>query len=322
MPNKIMIMQDNVITQSRYDFSVVEKRCLYLVIKEVRDILDGKRSPELLNNNLTVWMDYSKLSQAGNKSNKIYESLRALRHRDIEIKTPQFWLNVGFINKAKHHIDGAYAGKVEVEISNEIVPYFVNLAERYTAYDLLLVITLKKQSSQRLYEHCAQFRVTGWFDITVEMLKKQLCVENKYSMYAAFKSRVLESARIELKELYDKGQCDLYFEYTEQKVGRSVKSLKFNVITRGDQERKGKEKLSTTDMIWEITRWLNLWLKSDQRPKNKEWVSKVVKFLNLHAEEIEDCYNKLVRIQTKYNFEDLGAMARHVITEDFLPEEN
>ena len=34
--NKIIIAQANALTQSRYDFNVIEKRCLYQIIREVR----------------------------------------------------------------------------------------------------------------------------------------------------------------------------------------------------------------------------------------------------------------------------------------------
>lgn len=46
MENSIMIAQDNRITMSRYDFTPIEKRCLYYVIKEVRRLYVDKELRE------------------------------------------------------------------------------------------------------------------------------------------------------------------------------------------------------------------------------------------------------------------------------------
>jgi hypothetical protein len=42
-------------------------------------------------------------------------------------------------------------------------------------------------------------------------------LEEKYNRYALLNERVLQVAKRELKELYDLGQCDVYFEFTEER---------------------------------------------------------------------------------------------------------
>lgn len=64
MENSIMIAQDNRITMSRYDFTPIEKRCLYYVIKEVRRLYVDKelREDDKTYQDLFLWEYKIKIS--------------------------------------------------------------------------------------------------------------------------------------------------------------------------------------------------------------------------------------------------------------------
>ena len=123
-------------------------------------------------------------------------------------------------------------GVAEVQVSKKLIPYLVELTQQYTEYSLTVAMSLRSKWSQRIYEICSQWRSAGGFRISIKDLREQFMLEAKYSEYAALKERVLQIAHKELKTLYDAGQCDLYFEYSEEKKGRSVESLRFKVISR------------------------------------------------------------------------------------------
>jgi hypothetical protein len=55
---------------------------------------------------------------------------------------------------------------------------------------------------------------TDGFRISVDELRLSFMLEEKYNRYALLNERVLQVAKRELKELYDLGQCDVYFEFT------------------------------------------------------------------------------------------------------------
>ena len=159
MENKpIMLAQANALTQARYDFNPIEKRCLYQIIREVRRLfIDSNTGQRDLFNNMRVKLTPDLLAECSDKSNiaKVYESLKRLRKRDVEIDNEDVWMNTGYVTMVKHD---KRANIYEVEVSSEIMPYLVALAENFTSYDLTVAISLKSAYSQRFYEYCCQFK--------------------------------------------------------------------------------------------------------------------------------------------------------------------
>jgi hypothetical protein len=51
--------------------------------------------------------------------------------------------------------------------------------------------------------------------------------ESLFFEYNRYAKQACVAGEEELKELYDLGQCDVYFEFTEERTGRSVEMLRF-----------------------------------------------------------------------------------------------
>lgn len=68
------------------------------------------------------------------------------------------WLSIGFVNYVKHIKNKSY---FEVQVSKEVLPYYVELAQNFTSYSMTVAIALKSTFSQRFYELCCQYRNTG-----------------------------------------------------------------------------------------------------------------------------------------------------------------
>ena len=100
-----------------------------------------------------------------------------------------------------------------MQVSKEVLPYYVELAQNFTSYSMTVAIALKSTFSQRFYELCCQYRNAGFFFYTVEKLREMFMLENKYKRGCDFKRRVLDDPQKELRELYNTGLCDLYFEF-------------------------------------------------------------------------------------------------------------
>ena len=187
------------------------------IIREVRRLfIDSNTGQRDLFNNMRVKLTPDLLAECSDKSNiaKVYESLKRLRKRDVEIDNEDVWMNTGYVTMVKHD---KRANIYEVEVSSEIMPYLVALAENFTSYDLTVAISLKSAYSQRFYEYCCQFknRTNKTFFFSVDDLKKMMMLEDKkgYDNSSNFKTKVLDVAQKELKEAYDNGQSDLYFDY-------------------------------------------------------------------------------------------------------------
>ena len=320
----IIIAQANALTQARYDFSLIEKRAVYFIINEVRkqfiERIDGQRT---LFDNLVIHIGTSFLSRE-DELREIYDALRRLRKKSVWVTDANQVLEVGFINYFEHEFHKSY---IELEVSHKILPYLVELASHFTAYSLTVAISLKAKYSQRFYEYCSQYEHndtnpfnahSGYFYVTLNDLRRKLMLEDAYPRYALLKKRVIEPARKELKALYDEGQCNLYFEYTEDKYGRSIDKLHFYVYSKDSKKKPDNAKV-LIDQIYFIRQWLTSWLAAKRRPKNLIWIDRVISHLNLNPTLIPKLYKRLAKLKTDDPKKNHAALARHIIEEDFLP---
>ena len=155
----IALCQDNVLTESRYNFNRIEKNCLYKIIEQVRnEYVEGAATVNGGFQNMFVTIQQEVLEQITDKTHKkdAHDALIRLRKRDIEIwKEDGSWFNCGFVNWCEYD---ANTKSYKVEVSYRIMPYLVELARQYTTYSLTVAITLKSVYSQRFYELCCQYR--------------------------------------------------------------------------------------------------------------------------------------------------------------------
>ncbi len=315
MERQITLHQANSLTQARYNFSVVEKRAVYFIIREVRKKYIDRDGPRDLFDDLVIHLDTDSLQKSDSSLREVYGALKELRRKSIWIEDKDSVLELGYINYFHHKKHNSF---VEVQVSHKLLPYLVRLAEQYTSYNLAVAISLKTKYGQRFYEYCSQFRSSGMFVISVGDLRNKLMLGDSYPRYALLKRYVIEPARKELKKLYEGGNSDLYFTYSEVRKGRSVIQLKFHIHTI---EAEIKEKVSVDDKMYDIKQKLMLWLDARNKPKNKAWIDNVAKNLMLHPEKIDVLYNRLNTIAKKDTsglINNLAALSRHIIEEDIL----
>ncbi|MEY4937961.1 MAG: Plasmid replication initiation protein [Bacteroidota bacterium] len=207
MKNELSIIQPNAITQARYRFSEDEMKVLIYFIKDIQKLMtkDGFEFQQNLfgEKNHVIWLNVRDIDN--NDPKRIKKALKDLRHRDFEIETDEFWLNVGFINFAQWN---KLANKWEVEISRKLMPYMATIAQGYTEFELNAVLRLNSHS-QRLYMMFSQFLDTGVFRINCDKLRFELGLEEKYSRYCDLKNRIIKSSIKEINDLFEFGKCDL-----------------------------------------------------------------------------------------------------------------
>lgn len=309
---EITLAQANALTQARYNFTVVEKRAVYQIIKEVRHQFierpDGQRD---LFNDLVIRMKTSDLQGNDTALRDVYASLKNLRRKSIWIEDKESVLEVGYINYFEHKKKEPH---LEVQVSHKILPYLVELAEQFTTYSLTVAISLKTKYSQRFYEYCSQFKNIGFFYVSIDDLREKMLLGDSYPRYALLKSKIIEPAYKELKSLYESGQCDLCFNYSEDKVGRTVFGLRIVVVTK----EKHEEQLKVEDCLYYVKQWLNSWFLTSKKPKNKAWVDDVIKQLQRNPDLIPKLYSRLKKLQEKEQSSNYAPLARHIIEEDYL----
>ena len=308
-----MLVQSNTITQARYEFTKIEKRIIYRIIKEIRkQYVTGELQSNLFNE-LVVCLTFKDLQEVSENTQLVYKSIRTLKTRSYEFDNDEEWLILGIINKARHI---KTKGTWEITVDREMVAQFVELAKNYTEYSLTVAMSLRSEYSQRLYEYCSQFRSSGGFRMKVQDMKEKMRLVKKYDRYAGFKKYVLDVALKELKELYKQGQCDLYFEYSEEKNGRSVETLRFKIISRESPETK----MSLEDLLYSVRNDLTSIFDIQKMPKNKEFVNKTMSELILNPEKLNHCFGKLAFVKGNLPKEEWQRYMRYVINDEYFKD--
>lgn len=164
----------------------------------------------------------------------IKNALRSLSHKACEIppeKNEGKWLSVNWINYAEHN---PQTNQFEVEVSKKVIPYLLNLTKNFTQYDAYKIFNLHNKYSMRFYEKCCQHKKQGYFRMTEEEIRDSFGVykvepgtdkriKPMYTQAYQFVKKVIELPQKELKEKFEKGLCDFYFDYiaTEYAMGKS-----------------------------------------------------------------------------------------------------
>lgn len=217
--DKIILAQDNKLTMSRQNFTTIEKRCLYFIIKEVRRLYVDRNLEEHESTQKTLFSDMyltlkpNQLQMLGDEVKDVYNALRKLRNREIEIDNEDIWVITSWILQAKHNKKN---NMYEVLVSKDILPYLVELATQFTEYNLTVAITLKSTYSQRFYEICCMYRNKGKFFLDIDKLRYILKIEDKksYQNVAQIKRDILEVAQKELKRFLMRDKA-IYTSLTE-----------------------------------------------------------------------------------------------------------
>ena len=244
-----------------------------------------------------------------------FESLAKLRDQYFKIVTKDFKLVVGIINYAKYIEE---TKMYEVEVSKEILPYLVDLSRRYfTSYNLTVAITLRHVSTQRFYELCNQYKHKAGmkFFIDADQLRNMLMLDGKYKKDSQMREKVFDVAQKELKELYDKGQSDLCFDYKPDeatKVGKKYTRYWIYIHTNEtDQYQEQTFKQTQQQALYICKVCLSVF------KRDKKYCNRAYQWLELHPDKIQEMFDKVTRWQKDYKGADLAKIIRFALKEDF-----
>lgn len=313
------ILQSNVLTESRYNFSRIEKNCLYKIIEKVRqEYIENPNTKSVEEfQDMVVHLPPSVLEDIADKAHRkqAHDALVGFRKRDVEITWEDgSWLNTGFINWCKY---SAGSDMYQVSVSGAIMPYLVELARQYTAYSLTIAIALKSVYSQRFYELCCQYRNNvekdGFpgFHKTQDQLRDMFFLEDKYKDNQDFNRNVIKRAEEELKAMYDKGQCDLYFAVNIKGRGKSM-CYDFKIHTR-EQSEAQKQAFEDVRVKWlYIQQELLAVYKRDTK-----FVQRTMKALDFNPNLVDPVFAKIKKARESLSGADLAKLLRFILKEDF-----
>ena len=200
-----------------------------------------------------------------------------------------------------------------MDVSRDILPYLVELASNFTSYDFTIAVTLKSIYSQRFYELCCQYRNRSnkTFFLELDKLREIFYLEDKYPNTAHLRQFVIDVAQTELKELYDKGECDLWFDYrVKDTKGRKILSYFFQIHTKEDE--RSVDYNNAMQVVAGIRDLISPFFLRD-----KKFVTRVITAVQLNPAIGKDLLDKLRSKINDYSREEIAPIFRFILREDY-----
>lgn len=209
MKKSVEIWQDNALTLARYEMSETEKNLLYMVVAQVKpDDPESKRYQVSVNQmaeiNGSVRLKADAYKQATRKLiTRVFET--TLADGDF--------LQAAFITSARYKKG---TDIIEIGLSPEVRPFYVDLNKKYTKMQLAAAISLNSAYAKRIYELLCMYKnmPDKKFRRNLIDLKSMLWVidpktgKDSYPSWTWFQRNVLDIASKEIN-----GHTDLTFNY-------------------------------------------------------------------------------------------------------------
>ena len=206
---KLEIFQDNVLTLARYEMTEAEKNILYMVVAQIKreDLptkmyqVSVKEMAELTGSKELMFEAYKQATQK--LISRVF--VTNLPNGDI--------LQAGFIASALYRKG---TGTIQIELSQMVRPFYVDLNTRFTKMQLVAAISLNSAYAKRVYELLCMYKnmKDKTFRRDLTDIKLMLGIVNSktgkdsYPTWTKFQKNVLEIAAKEIN-----GHTDITFTY-------------------------------------------------------------------------------------------------------------
>lgn len=249
-----IVVQSNKLVEAHYkqEYTVQEQRTVYWLISEIhKEDLAKDYEHKKIRISAQKYADLMGISvkDVYRDADKIADGLGEKR---FTIKTETGWVNFGWISSMEYK---GREGIIEALIAPAIIPYIVDLKEKFTAFRLENILKLRSTHAIKLYQLLAQYKALEERMITVDDLRSILGIlELKtYSFYGAIKQRILEVAKREINK-----KTDLTISYSEIKQSRKVVAVKFKIVSKPTKaEEKETSKINITKLKQDANKCFN-----------------------------------------------------------------
>jgi len=212
-------VESNALLEARHSFTLVELKILLMVISRIKKD-DQDFAPYRIYT--SEFRDLSAVKSHNAYYKYLLKTSRTLRKKEIVIETEKGHLITGYFSDIELYKNDGY---MDFYISPKMHPYLLQLKSEFTVYDIRNVINCKSVHSIRIYQILKQYEKIGNRTIRLADLKFILGMnKDQYPRWNNFRSRILETARKELKK-----HSDIYFEYETKRQGRLIDKITFNI---------------------------------------------------------------------------------------------
>ena len=216
-----LVVKSNKLIEARYNSTLNEQK---LVLYAVSRLDTSKDKFNILELETVDFMEL--LNTTVLRYTEIRELVAGLMSKQVRIETDEMDLVANWVSSIKYIKN---SGIIELEFSENLIPYMLQLKERFTRYQLKNILYLRSKHSIRIYELLKQYQKIGHRSFTIEELKKLLMIEGRYKQFRDFNKSVLKLTQDEINEL-----TDINIDIEHVKRGRKVVGVKYIIQSKDD----------------------------------------------------------------------------------------
>lgn len=233
-PKRQYNQQPNIITKSTDDMTLIEKRIMYLVINKLDT---GFNLPKDSFKNLDFTFSFNELKETN--YDRIKNAISKLQFRTLTLidddKKGEFERIIPF------PIVKITGTTIKLTMLSNVVPYFLELKNGFTRYELAAALSLTSVYSQKLYELLSRWLDKKEWHVPVPELQTLMNAQNY--RYADFRRRCLDAPIIELNK-----KTNLSVTWETEKESRTVTAILFKINSKAKQEKEEAKKAVHQEM--------------------------------------------------------------------------
>src|SRR5690606_10729737 len=125
-------------------------------------------------------------------------------------------------------------GWITLNMLGDVAPYFLELKNGFTKYELQAALSPNRVYSQKLYELLSRWQDKKEWEVEMEELQRLLDATDY--RYTDFRRVCIEPALLEITV-----KTDLDVSYLAIKLGRKVGAIKFTILTEKEKAKEDYE---------------------------------------------------------------------------------
>lgn len=225
---KLVVKHNNLIqtvTRHKYELTVLEQKMIGYILSMIKPnhtLSDNHIVFDIQTFCKICGIDYD------NGGNYAY-----IKNALEKLAQNSFWIDYGEGEMLFQWIVAPYirknSGIIEIDIPKKIMPYLVELKEKFTVYQLYQILALKSSYSIKLYELLLSYSFLEEYIFDLEEIKR--LIQCPHKEYKDFRRYALEPAIKEINEF-----TNLEVAWKAIKKGRSVQQIAFIIHKKADSE--------------------------------------------------------------------------------------
>lgn len=293
MKNTIYIRKPNHILTARFTLSTIEYNIIYFIIDEL--MKSQSSDVNMVYSEQEIVIELKKIEKNRNYS-RVERAINTLGSKQVKYilnipnknkRSQQVEINVTSLISGLKYVKNSE--RISFFIPSQACKFFCYLGGGYTSIQKTIIIGLSSIYSKALYELCCRWKDKGEYNCSIEDLKIDLGIENKYKQIAHFRQRVLDDSISELKM-----KADLYFSYSLKKSKRSYDYISIK-IHHNYENKSGFTGVKEEHYVFVYT-FLNRFFPNYESTKTLDYTEALVK-----NNKIQLAYNRFMRLDDDFS---------------------